>query len=211
MTGFDFVILAILGVSGVLGLVRGLLREVLSLVGYAVAFVAAVWWGPTVTGWLTPYLDNSLLRMAAAYAAVFIVVLLGVGIVNLLVSKLIQSTGLSPADHGLGALFGLARGTLIILILVTLAGYTPMPQQIWWRNAMFSGAIVSALIKVKTMLPENLGTLIPYPQHPTDGTETRDRPTASPTQDPVSSSVENVVTATKLLERVNPNGLSKPN
>ena len=49
MTGFDFVVLAILVVSGVLGLVRGLLKEVLSLVAYLLAFVAAIWWGPTLS------------------------------------------------------------------------------------------------------------------------------------------------------------------
>ena len=53
MTGFDFVVLAILVVSGVLGLVRGLLKEVLSLVAYLLAFVAAIWWGPTVYAWLS--------------------------------------------------------------------------------------------------------------------------------------------------------------
>lgn len=63
MTGFDFVVLAILVVSGVLGLVRGLLKEVLSLVAYLLAFVAAIWWGPTVYAWLEPYIETTLLRM----------------------------------------------------------------------------------------------------------------------------------------------------
>ena len=58
MTGFDFVVLAILAVSGVLGLVRGLLKEVLSLVAYLLAFVAAIWWGPTVYTWLEPYIET---------------------------------------------------------------------------------------------------------------------------------------------------------
>ena len=59
MTGFDFVVLAILVVSGVLGLVRGLLKEVLSLVAYLLAFVAAIWWGPTVYAWLEPYIETT--------------------------------------------------------------------------------------------------------------------------------------------------------
>jgi uncharacterized membrane protein YjfL (UPF0719 family) len=110
VTGFDFVVLAILAVSGVLGLVRGLLKEVLSLVAYLLAFVAAIWWGPTVYAWLEPYIETTLLRMGVSYAAVFIIVLLGVGLVNMTLAALIRSTGLSPADHGLGGVFGLARG-----------------------------------------------------------------------------------------------------
>jgi len=162
VTGFDFVVLSILAVSAVLGLVRGLLREMLSLIAYAAAFVAAIWWGPVVHGWLTPWIDAALLRMALSYAAVFLVVLLGIGLVNMTLSALVRSTGLSPADHGLGGLFGLARGMLIVLVLVALAGYTPMPQEDWWREAMFSGTAVRALQAVKAQLPVDLAAWLPY-------------------------------------------------
>ncbi|MFJ1298845.1 CvpA family protein [Pseudomonadota bacterium AL_CKDN230030165-1A_HGKHYDSX7] len=162
MTGFDFVVLAILAVSAVLGLVRGLLKELLSLIAYVLAFVAAIWWGPTVYGWLEPYIETTVLRMGVAYAAVFIIVLLGVGLVNMTLGALIRTTGLSPADHGLGGMFGLARGLLIVLVLVGLAGYTPLPQEPWWQDAMFSHSATQAVLKVKSMLPESLGTWVPY-------------------------------------------------
>ncbi|OZI43526.1 colicin V synthesis protein [Bordetella genomosp. 5] len=162
MTGFDFVVLAILAVSAVLGLVRGLLKELLSLVAYVLAFVAAIWWGPTVYGWLEPYIETTVLRMGVSYAAVFIIVLLGVGLVNMTLGALIRTTGLSPADHGLGGMFGLARGLLIVLVLVGLAGYTPLPQEPWWQDAMFSHSATQAVLKVKSMLPESLGTWVPY-------------------------------------------------
>ena len=162
MTGFDFVVLAILAVSAVLGLVRGLLKELLSLVAYVLAFVAAIWWGPTVYGWLEPYIETTVLRMGVSYAAVFIIVLLGVGLVNMTLGALIRTTGLSPADHGLGGMFGLARGLLIVLVLVGMAGYTPLPQEPWWQDAMFSHSATQAVLKVKSMLPESLGTWVPY-------------------------------------------------
>jgi membrane protein required for colicin V production len=162
VTGFDFVVLAILGVSFLLGLVRGLLKEVLSLLAYALAFIAAIWWGPTVYGWLARLIETPMLRMGIAYAAVFIIVLLGVGLVNMTLAALIRKTGLSPADHGLGGLFGLTRGLLIILILVSLAGYTPMPQEPWWRDAMFSQTAVAAVKHLKTWLPPSLASWLPY-------------------------------------------------
>ncbi len=162
MTGFDFVVLAVLAASAVLGLVRGLLRELLSLIAYAAAFAAAIWWGPVVYEWLTRWIDAALLRMAVAYAAVFLTVLLGIGLVNMAVGALVRSTGLSPADHGLGALFGLARGLLIVLVLVALAGYTPLPQQDWWQQAMFSGTAVRALQAIKLQLAPDLAALLPY-------------------------------------------------
>jgi len=162
VTGFDFVVLAILAVSGLLGLVRGLLKELLSLIAYVLAFVAAIWWGPTVYGWLEPYIETTVLRMGVSYAAVFIIVLLAVGLVNMTLGALIRTTGLSPADHGLGAVFGLARGLLIIVVLVGMAGYTPLPQEPWWKDAMFSHSATQAVLKVKSMLPESLGTWVPY-------------------------------------------------
>jgi membrane protein required for colicin V production len=162
VTGFDFVVLAILGVSFLLGLVRGLLKEVLSLVAYVLAFVAAIWWGPTVYGWLAHLITTPMLRMGIAYVGVFILVLLGVGLINMTLSALIRKTGLSPADHGLGGMFGLARGLLIILILVALAGYTPLPQEPWWRDAMFSHTAVAAVQRLKAWLPPSLASWLPY-------------------------------------------------
>ncbi|MEI2418607.1 CvpA family protein [Orrella sp. JC864] len=162
MTGFDFVVLAILAISAVLGLVRGLLKEVLSLLAYGLAFVAAIWWGPTVFIWLTPYIETALLRMGLSYAAVFILVLLGVGLLNMTLAALLRGTGLSPADHGLGAIFGFLRGLLLVVVLVALAGYTPLPKEPWWQEAMFSGTAEQAVRQIKLWLPPSLATWLPY-------------------------------------------------
>lgn len=162
MTSFDYIVLAILGVSALLGLMRGLIKEVLSLIAYVVAFMAGIWWGPTVSVWLTSYIDNALLRTALAYGAVFIIVLLLVGLVNITLGMLIKKTGLTPADHGLGALFGLLRGALIVLTLVALAGYTELPKEPWWQDAKLSGSTVAAVQRVKLLLPPSLSSWLPY-------------------------------------------------
>ncbi len=162
MTGFDFVLLAILAISATLGLVRGLLKEVLSLVAYVSAFLAAIWWGPTVSEWLLRWISQSFLRMGVAYFSVFIIVLLSIGLVNMTLAALISRTGLTPADHGLGAVFGLMRGVLFILLLVTLAGFTPLPNEIWWKQAMFSKQVVSIVHQIKLRLPPPIGDWLPY-------------------------------------------------
>jgi len=162
VTSFDYIVLAILGVSAFLGLLRGLVKELLSLVAYMAAFVAAIWWGPRVSTWLAAFIENGLLRTAAAYAAVFIVVLLLVGLVNITLATLIQKTGLTPADHGLGALFGLLRGLLIVLVLVALAGYTELPKEPWWSDARLSPAAVKGVQQIKQLLPPSLASWLPY-------------------------------------------------
>ena len=162
MTGFDFVVLGVLGVSVVLGLIRGLLKEVLSLAAYAFAFVAAIWWGPRVADWLASWITQSFLRMTLAYVGVFIAVLLSIGMVNMTLSALIDKTGLTPADHGLGAVFGLARGILFVLLFVTLAGFTPLPEEPWWKQAMFSKQVVGVVQQIKARVPEPLRAWLPY-------------------------------------------------
>lgn len=162
MTGFDFVVIAILGISVILGLVRGLLKEVLSLVAYACAFLAAIWWGPMASEWLSRWIDQPFIKMAVAYFSVFVLVLMTIGLFNMMLSALISRTGLTPADHGLGALFGLVRGCLFVLILVTLAGFTPLPKETWWTQAMFSKPVISVIQQIKLRLPSPVNEWLPY-------------------------------------------------
>ncbi|MGE4370625.1 MAG: CvpA family protein [Burkholderiaceae bacterium] len=162
MTSFDYLVLAIVGVSAILGFMRGLIKEVLSLIAYAAAFMAAVWWGPLVSGWLVPWLENSLLRTAVAYGAVFLVILLLVGLVNLTLATFIDKTGLSPADSGMGALFGILRGGLIVIALVILGGYTELPKEPWWRESSFSPLVVRGIQQLKPVLPPTMASWVPY-------------------------------------------------
>src|SRR5690606_1762958 len=162
VTSFDYIVLAIAGVSTFLGLLRGFVKELLSLVAYAAASVAAIWWGPRVSTWLAGFIENDLLRTAAAYAAVFIVVLLLVGLINVTLGTLIDKTGLTPADHGMGAIFGFLRGLLIVLVLVALAGYAALPQEPLWRDARLSGSAELGIQKLKQLLPPSLASWLPY-------------------------------------------------
>lgn len=163
MTTFDVVALAIILASAAAGMWRGLIREVLSLLAFAAAAVAAILWGPLVHAALQPFLENSLLRMAIGYAGVFILVLIAVGVINLALGTLIEGTGLAPADRGLGALFGLLRGILIVFVLVLGAGYTPMPNEPWWQQAWLSGPFERAAVALKARLPESIAEWVPYP------------------------------------------------
>lgn len=162
MTSFDYIMLAVVAISALIGLLRGFLREVLSLIAYLVAFVAAVWWGPTVSNWLAGLIDNGLLRTLAAYGSVFIVALVGVGLLNMALGALVDRTGLTPADHGLGAIFGTVRGLLLAMVLVGMAGYTQLPQEPWWRQAKTAEAFVKGFQHIKSVLPAGVAELLPY-------------------------------------------------
>lgn len=162
MTSFDYIVLTIVAVSSLIGLLRGFLREVLSLVAYVAAFVAAIWWGPTASLWLDTLIENGLLRTLAAYGAVFILALLAVGLLNMALGALVDRTGLTPADHGLGAVFGAVRGGVLVLALIGLAGYTELPREPWWQQARTSAALTKAFQQVKFLLPADVAQLLPY-------------------------------------------------
>jgi membrane protein required for colicin V production len=162
VTSFDYLVLAILGVSALLGLMRGLIKEVLSLIAYVVAFMSSIWWGPIVSTWLAAWINNGLLRTASAYGAVFFVVLLLVGLMNVTLGTLVKKTGLTPADHGLGGVFGLLRGVLFVLVLVALAGYTELPKESWWQDARLSRVAVQGVQQIKQLLPSSLSSWLPY-------------------------------------------------
>src|SRR5690606_31932151 len=114
------------------------------------------------SGWVAGLIENTLLRTAVAYGLVFIVMLLLVGLLNVTLGALIQKTGLTPADHGLGALFGLVRGTLVVLVLVALAGYTDLPKEPWWEEARLSRTAIQGIQQIKLILPPSLASWLPY-------------------------------------------------
>lgn len=163
MTGFDFALLGIVGASTLLGVIRGLIKELLSLVAFGLAFVAAIWWGPSLAGvTLLNWVSHEYLRLGIAYAALFVLTLLSVGLVNMAMAAMIRTTGLSPADRGLGAMFGLLRGVLLVLVLVVIAGYTPLPNEPWFKQAMFSKQVIGVVQQLKAKVPVPLNQWLPY-------------------------------------------------
>jgi len=162
VTTFDYGVLLILGASVLLGAFRGLVKELLSLIAYVIAFICALRYGQSVYLWLGMHLENSMLRFVIAYAGVFLAVLMAIGLINLTLTTLLKATGLGGADRGLGAVFGVARGILIILVLVIVAGFTPFPQESWWTNARFSPLAEQGVKQIKPYLPEAVADLIRY-------------------------------------------------
>ena len=153
MTAFDYVLLFLLIGSMLVSLTRGLVREVISLASWIVAFYVALHYGEVVVPWLPQAISGDVLRVIVAFVALFI----GTRIVMMLLAKLaslvLRASGLTFMDRFFGALFGLAKGALIALALVLICGMTRVPQQPFWKNAMFSPAAEAAAKAVMPYLP----------------------------------------------------------
>jgi len=134
MGSFDIAILVVVLVSVVIGLIRGFVRELLSLISWVLAFWLALVYAEPASNILDPYVTVPMVRMAAAFAVIFVVSLLAASLIGYLVYKLFSATGLTGADRSLGALFGLARGCVIIAIFVSVAGVA-FAKEKWWQDS----------------------------------------------------------------------------
>lgn len=158
----DIFILTVLGISALLSLFRGLIREVLSLVAWLVAgWVAFKFAGP-LSDQLINMVSVPSVRMALAFIALLLAVLMVFGVLNFLISKLIESTGLSATDRMLGVIFGLGRGIAIITVLVMLAGLTPVPRDPWWRESLFLSHFEQLARLAVRWLPPKFGKHFEY-------------------------------------------------
>ncbi len=162
MTPFDYFVLAVMAVSLLVGVTRGVVSEILALLAWVAAFIAARMWAVPAGNLLLAELSDPLWRQLAGFVAVFVAVLILFALVRWVMGLLLKAAGLRPLDRVLGALFGVARGVLVLLALVLLAGLTPLPQQQWWRQAMFAPPLETGVLAVKPWLPPELAKRIQY-------------------------------------------------
>jgi membrane protein required for colicin V production len=135
MVWVDFAILAIIALSAVISLVRGFVKEAISLAVWILAFFVASQYYPHLAGLFTSMQDETL-RNACAIAILFICSLIVGALVNFLIGKLVQSTGLSGTDRVLGLVFGALRGVLVVsAVLFFMDAFTPVASANWWQQS----------------------------------------------------------------------------
>jgi membrane protein required for colicin V production len=153
MTVFDYVFLSVLGLSAILGLWRGLVSEVLGLVAWALALIAAGRYVDVAALQLENMFADSRLRVAAAFSLIFFAVLLLSFLIKLLFRKLLRAVGLGAADRFLGAVFGAVRGFVIALAVVWIGSLVGMSRETWWKQSLFAQPLENAVNVAKSWLP----------------------------------------------------------
>lgn len=152
MNWIDYTILAVLALSVLVGLWRGLISEVLSLATLLVAVWAAWLLGPSVAGRMT-FIDLPAVRTAAGYAVCFILVLVLGALVRYLAHRLLATAGLSGTDRMLGMAFGLVRGVLLVCVMVFLAQFTVLTRDPPWQQSMLLPPFQRATIWLGQQVP----------------------------------------------------------
>lgn len=162
MTGLDYALLGLLGLSAALGFWRGLLSEIVALGAWVLAFVMARTFMGDVQPHMVNWIREPVFQSIAAFLLVFVLVLLGVGLVRWLLSELIRAAGLGVADRFLGACFGLLRGGAILFAVAVLVGVGGFATETWWRTARLSAPLETVVMASRPWLPELLANRLRY-------------------------------------------------
>ena len=162
MTIFDFVVLIIFVVSISISVVRGIVRESLSLAGWVIAYMVAKAFAKDFVSMLPLSITGDSLRVLISFSALFLSVLLVMSLITILASALVKTVGLGSVDRLFGAFFGLARGLLAELLLVLLAGLTTLTQEPYWQKALLSKPLEAGVIMTMPWLPQDLSKRINY-------------------------------------------------
>lgn len=162
----DLFILAVVGISALLSLFRGLVREVLSLLGWVCAGWGAFTLAPPLAARFAGVVEVPSARLALAFIALLMGILLAFALLNFLVGRLVAHTGLTATDRMLGVFFGVARGVAITTVLVMIAGLTPLPRDPWWREPALLPHVETLARLAITLLPPEFAGHFDYDQPP---------------------------------------------
>jgi membrane protein required for colicin V production len=162
MTWLDYATCAVFLASTAWGAWRGLLREIIAILGWALAFLAAGLFSGPLAERMPAFIQIPQLRVVAAYVLVFVLALLATTVAGIVVARLAQAAGLGGLDRMLGACFGVLRGVLILVVFALLAGLTSLPLQRVWI-ASYSGPVLAYAVKaVIPWLPQSLTQKISF-------------------------------------------------
>ena len=132
----DIVILIITLLSSIFGLWRGLIKEVLSLLTWIAALLVSRVYSEPLAGLMTGMIENDGIRYVSAFAILFVIVMMLGTFLNFLMSKLLNFTGLKLADRLLGAVFGVARGVIIVLVILFVTNVFVSETELWQKSQL---------------------------------------------------------------------------
>jgi len=150
----DWAFLGVLVVSLAIGAWRGLVYEVLSVLGWALSFYLAQWLAPDLAARLPLQGTSDPVRYAAAFILIFIAAVFLAGLLAMLLKKLVDAIGLRPMDRTLGAAFGVVRGLILLLAVAVVINMTALKTSTWWQESKGAEVLTAALKGLKPVLPE---------------------------------------------------------
>ncbi|MFK5913140.1 MAG: CvpA family protein [Woeseiaceae bacterium] len=162
MVAADYIILAIIVISVVMSLMRGFVKEALSLTGWLLSLWVAMTFSSGMAELFGSSIKDPTLRLLAAFVSLFILSLVVGAIINFFAGQLVQRAGLSGVDRTIGGVFGVLRGILLVTIIVMLLGLTTLPKEKWWDESFFMFRFEVIATWLKDLLPSDIARYFKY-------------------------------------------------
>lgn len=135
---FDYVLAAIVFLSFIIGIKRGFLREVVSIVTWLAAFFVSILFTNQLAAYFITFVKSEFLANIISFFTLFIVVLIVGGLISAIITKLVQRSGLTVGDRFFGAIFGCIRGVLVILLIVFVISVTNFQNDNWYQRSQLT-------------------------------------------------------------------------
>ena len=162
ITVIDYIIVGIIVVSSLISVIRGFLKEAFSLAAWLLAGIVAFMLSPRLSVLVPDAIESPTVRLGITSVTLFIITLFAGGMVNFLIHKAAVKVGLSGTDRMLGVVFGVVRGVVIVVILIMLAGLTPIPNESWWQESVLIEYFVSVAVWLQSVLPDDLARYLSF-------------------------------------------------
>lgn len=162
MSWLDIGILAVIALSALFGVTRGLVREALSLGGWVLAIWVALEFSPRLSDLMATAITIVSLRFILAFVMLFIVTLVLAALLSHVIAQTVRKSSLSGTDRALGGLFGVLRGVVLVVVLIWLGGFTRLPQQAGWKQSILVGHFEKTASWMRTMVPADIGKKFGY-------------------------------------------------
>ena len=154
MNGFDLAVIAVVALSALFAFARGIVREMLALATWVLGFVLAIAYSGSLSGLFSWVNIAPVGQQALAFVLILVLTMIAGAIVARSLSGVIRAIGLGFMDRLLGAIFGVARGIIVVVIFALIAGVTTLPKQDWWQNSTFGPPLADAALALKPYLPK---------------------------------------------------------
>jgi membrane protein required for colicin V production len=162
MLWIDILIVAIIALSAIISLIRGFVEEAVSLATWIAAFTLAWLFFRPLAVQLQSWIDVQSIRLGVAYGIILILVLILGALVNHFMKVLVSSTGLTGTDRLIGVFFGIARGAVVVAVLILMAGLTPFPNDNWWQSSQLIPYFKDIALWLQSYLPSDIAANFRY-------------------------------------------------
>lgn len=172
LTTADLVILSLIIVSILIGVLRGLIKESISLVTWVLAIVLAGMFASPLAQHLT-FTKEMLIRTVCAFTLIFVSTVFVGALINYMIGTFVRKTPFNTADRILGSVFGLLRGMVFVTVLILIAGLTPLPETPKWQQSFFVARFEGLAIWLKDSLPQENAQWFHFPNENKNGQESQ--------------------------------------